>query len=200
MENKALSPTERGTVYHTMLLHLPLQGPITQESIEATRRHLVDAEILLEQHAAVVDAVVLERIFASPIGQRMLTAEQVWREQPFSYALPVNEYLRMSRYRGDLEPLSSRSTEITNDKVMVKGIVDCMFEDSEGLVLIDYKTDQISEYRTMDRLVEQYSFQLELYARVMKGILHKPVAECWLCFLETGEFVRVEVRSDASHE
>ncbi|WP_018886719.1 UvrD-helicase domain-containing protein [Paenibacillus massiliensis] len=200
MENKALSPTERGTVYHTMLLHLPLQGPITQESIEATRRHLVDAEILLEQHAAVVDAVVLERIFASPIGQRMLTAEQVWREQPFSYALPVNEYLRMSRFRGDQEPLSSRSTEIANDKVMVKGIVDCMFEDSEGLVLIDYKTDQISEYRTMDRLVEQYSFQLELYARVMKGILHKPVAECWLCFLETGEFVRVEGRSDASHE
>ncbi|MNW25242.1 ATP-dependent helicase/nuclease subunit A [compost metagenome] len=199
MENKALSPTERGTVYHTMLLHLPLQGPITRESIEATRRHLVDAEILLEQHAAVVDAAVLERIFASPIGHRMLSAVQVWREQPFSYALPVSEYLRISRYRGGLEQLSSLSTEVANDKVMVKGIVDCMFEDAEGLVLIDYKTDQISEYRTVDRLVAQYSFQLELYARVMGGILHKPVAECWLCFLETGDFVRVEARSDASH-
>ncbi|MNU01027.1 ATP-dependent helicase/nuclease subunit A [compost metagenome] len=56
---------------------------------------------------------------------------------------------------------------------------------------MDYKTDRISEYRTLSHLTDQYRFQLELYARVIEEITGKKVAEKWLYFLEAGESVQL---------
>ncbi|MFB5677259.1 helicase-exonuclease AddAB subunit AddA [Paenibacillus terreus] len=195
MENKGLSPTERGTVYHTLMLHLPLHGSVDADIIEQTKEHLVQSEIIAPQHADMIDTGEIERFFATGLGQRLLRSASVQRELPFSYGLPASQLA--SRKALDIHRPGISLDNDTNpaglegDTVLVKGIVDCLFEDEQGLVLLDYKTDRISEYRNTVALAEMYRFQLELYARVMEDILGRKIGEKWLYFFDSGECVQV---------
>ncbi|MDP4096995.1 helicase-exonuclease AddAB subunit AddA [Paenibacillus sp. P96] len=194
MEQKGLSPSERGTVYHTLMFHLPLQGSIVAPVIEETKERLVQSEIMSRQHADMIDAGEITRFFATELGQRLLHASSVQRELPFSYGLPASQLA--NRQALDIrQPGGTTHTgvaaELEGDTVLVKGIVDCLFEDEKGLVLLDYKTDQISEFRNLEVLTGMYRFQLELYSRVMEDILGRKIAERWLYFFDAGESVQV---------
>ncbi|EHS57000.1 PD-(D/E)XK nuclease family protein, partial [Paenibacillus sp. Aloe-11] len=193
MGNQRLTPTERGTVYHTLMLHLPLDGVMNADVIEETKARLLNQRILLEVHAKALDTDKILRFFTSELGGRMLEATHVQRELPFTYTMQAVDYWNHSLP----SMLPVQETQETDpeggqdDKVLMNGIIDCLFETPEGLVLVDYKTDRISEYRTLSHLTEQYRFQLELYAYVIETITGKKVAEKWLYFLEAGESVRL---------
>ena len=47
-------------------------------------------------------------------------------------------------------------------QLLVQGIIDVYFEEEDGLVVLDYKTDRV---RTADELVRRYQSQLTYYAR-----------------------------------
>jgi ATP-dependent helicase/nuclease subunit A len=48
------------------------------------------------------------------------------------------------------------------------------FEEEDGLVLMDYKTDRVSE---AEELVKRYHTQLEYYAQALERLTHKKVKE-----------------------
>ncbi|MCC3380082.1 helicase-exonuclease AddAB subunit AddA [Paenibacillus farraposensis] len=190
MGNQRLTPTERGTVYHTLMLHLPLDGGMNAEVIEETKARLLNQRILRDVHVKVLDTDKILRFFTSEPGVKMLKAAHVQRELPFTYAMRAADYWSHS-LPSTLPVQETAPQGGQDDKVLMNGIIDCLFETPEGLVLLDYKTDRISEHRTLPYLTEQYRFQLELYAHVIEAITSQKVAEKWLYFLEAGESVRL---------
>lgn len=56
----------------------------------------------------------------------------------------------------------------------MQGIIDVYFEEEDGLVVLDYKTDRV---RTADELVRRYQSQLTYYARALSQITGKAVKE-----------------------
>ncbi|AET61822.1 ATP-dependent nuclease subunit A [Paenibacillus terrae HPL-003] len=202
MGNRRLTPTERGTVYHTLFLHLPLGGVMNAEVIEETKACLLNQRLLLDVQAEALDTAKILRFFTSELGRRLLEASHVQRELPFTYTIGAADFWSRSLpsmlSAQETEPGASRQQRESrtsepghDDRVLMNGIIDCMFEGPEGLVLLDYKTDRVSDYRTVSHLTEQYRFQLELYAHVIEDITGKRVAEKWLYFLEAGESVRL---------
>ncbi|MFD1952626.1 PD-(D/E)XK nuclease family protein [Paenibacillus thailandensis] len=73
---------------------------------------------------------------------------------------------------------------------MIQGVVDCLFEDEAGLVLLDYKTDRIY-MKQWEQAAERHRFQLELYAEALEKVLGKPVDECHVFFFDGGRSVRL---------
>ena len=63
------------------------------------------------------------------------------------------------------------------EPVVLQGVVDCVFEENGGLVLVDYKTDRIRE---PEELWRRYEVQLKLYARAVSDMTGLPVKECLL--------------------
>lgn len=56
MEQSRMSPTERGTVYHTVMQHIPLDaGLVDLRVVEATLQRLVDLAILTSSQAEIVE-------------------------------------------------------------------------------------------------------------------------------------------------
>ncbi|MGG4217394.1 helicase-exonuclease AddAB subunit AddA [Paenibacillus jamilae] len=190
MGNQRLTPTERGTVYHTLLLHLPLDGVMSAEVIEETKARLLNQRILLDVHAKALDTNKILRFFSSELGERLLGSSRIQRELPFTYTMRATDYWNHS-LPAVLPEQNTVTEDGQGDKVLMNGIIDCLFETPEGLVLLDYKTDRITEYRTPSHLTDQYRFQLELYARVIEEITGKKVAEKWLYFIEAGESVQL---------
>lgn len=84
---------------------------------------------------------------------------RMYREQPFVMGLPARE----------TDP-AIHSEQL----VLVQGIIDLYFEEPDGLVLLDYKTDSVKEAK---QLLDRYQTQMDLYARALSAATGKPVKE-----------------------
>ena len=73
--------------------------------------------------------------------------------------------------------------------MLMQGVIDCMIEENGELTIIDYKTDRVRGEETAER-AESYAKQLEAYAYAAQRMTGKPVRECVLYFLYSGETVK----------
>ncbi|QLG39259.1 helicase-exonuclease AddAB subunit AddA [Paenibacillus sp. E222] len=200
MEEKQLTGAERGTVYHTLMQHLPVDGsPVDSQIVEQTLLRLVELQILLPHQAEVIESDQLAGFFNTEPGTELLRAEWVKREIPFIYGLPAHhspaEWLHNLLPDAGMQTLeedSKMQASLENETVLVQGIIDCLYEVDGELVLLDYKTDRVLEHRGgLDKLTENYRFQLELYARAIEDILGRKVDRKWLYFFDGGHAVKL---------
>lgn len=171
---QGMTAVEYGTLIHTVMQHINLGGDVSVESIAAQAAQLEQRQILLPGQAAVVDAQLVAAFFASVLGQRLRRARQVWREMPFSLMLPAEKFY----------------AELTGcgEQIFVQGVIDCLFAEEDGLVLLDYKTDRtVSE----DELRAKYAVQLSMYAQAVEAILGRPVKEQYLYAFALGREIKI---------
>jgi ATP-dependent helicase/nuclease subunit A len=102
-------------------------------------------------------------------------ANKVWREWPFTFALPASEW---------------ENSSVAEDTIVVQGIIDLLIRTAQGLVVIDFKTDNIAEAQAEER-AGLYRRQLELYSRAACAILKDKPAGQWLYFLTPRVFIEV---------
>ena len=72
---------------------------------------------------------------------------------------------------------------------VLEGFVDLLFEDVDGLVVVDYKTDSVPDAGSMDAAVERYAPQGAAYALAVEAAVGTPVTEVHFLFLRDGEAV-----------
>lgn len=108
-----------------------------------------------------MDRQKLTAFFTGPFGARVFGAKAVYRELKVASFLPVRA----------LEQVDA------DDPVFVQGIADCVFEEPEGLVLLDYKTDRV---KTEQELLARYRQQLMFYKTAVARTLQKPVHAVYL--------------------
>ncbi len=163
---KQLSPAERGSGYHTLMQHLPLDKNIDEIKIKETIAQLRERELLSAMQVEAIRVESIVRFLHSPLGQRLLLANSaVRREVPFTYGIAAPERVGAT------------------ETVLVQGIIDCMFEEEGEWVLIDYKTDSMKKH-TLTQLAEQYRLQIDTYAQAVEAITGKAVKEKHLYFFE----------------
>ncbi|SET65973.1 DNA helicase/exodeoxyribonuclease V, subunit A [Paenibacillus sp. NFR01] len=189
MEKRGLSPAERGTAYHTVMQHLPLDGQLGIDRLEQTVAGLVQAAILRQEQADAVDLGAIHAFCGSELGRRLMSAPWKQRELPFSYMVPATEAF------GSPDPAAPDALKLgtaSSGNVMIQGVIDCLFRENGRLVLLDYKTDTVLEHKGgIAALAEKYRFQLELYGKALHDILGEPVSEIWLYFFDGGVSVKL---------
>ncbi len=70
---------------------------------------------------------------------------------------------------------------------VLEGFVDLLFEDDDGLVVVDYKTDRIHGGRSVADAATPYRLQVAAYAVALEASTARHVARCVLVFVGTGE-------------
>jgi ATP-dependent helicase/nuclease subunit A len=79
------------------------------------------------------------------------------------------------------------------DGVLVEGFVDLLIDTPDGLVVVDYKTDQVPSDAELDVAVARYSVQGAAYAVALETALQRPVARCLFVFARAGAPIEREV-------
>ncbi|MNZ38205.1 ATP-dependent helicase/nuclease subunit A [compost metagenome] len=182
MEQSKLTPTERGTAYHTLMQHLPLNESTDEEIVHSTLQRLRELQIMTEEQTAVIDAQRIADFLRGPIGDLLRRADWIKREMPFSYGLSAS-----SAY-----PHLVQAEQLDQETVLIQGIVDCLFCVDGKQYLLDYKSDRVLPHKGgVSALTETYRFQLELYAAAVEDITGVPVEEKWLYFFDSGDAVRL---------
>ncbi|UOY92084.1 helicase-exonuclease AddAB subunit AddA [Ectobacillus sp. JY-23] len=177
MEKKGLTGAERGTAMHTVMQHVNLHAEITKERVAEQLASMVNRELLTEEQAESVDPEEIVMFFRTNLGQRVKVASHVEREVPFSILLAASETYR-------------DWSAMYEEKVVVQGVIDCMIEEEDGIILIDFKTDKITgKYprgfeQARKELEKRYEKQLHLYATAIETSLKKQVKEKYLYFFD----------------
>jgi len=171
------SGAKRGTVTHFVMQHLDLSKVADAAQVRAQIADMVKSEMLSEAESKMLYTDALVAYFTSSLGQRMLQSNKVQREFPFEIAVKGSEIF--ADYQGD-------------GSLLMQGIIDCFFEEGDGLVLVDYKTDYVSNSADVERIKQRYSVQLKYYAQALESIMGKKVLKKYLYLFSAGEAVEVE--------
>ena len=161
-EEKELTGASRGTAYHRLMELLDYSQKYDVQKLEETVQEFVAKGKMTQSMTECISWKEILQFLNSSFGQRMAKAEaegKLWREQPFVLWIEARE-LYPQEQAGEL--------------VLVQGIIDVYFEESDGVVVLDYKTDKIY---TEEALVERYHAQLDYYARALEQMTKKPVKE-----------------------
>lgn len=158
MSAKGLTPAERGTALHNFMQFADFSA--ASKDPEAELKRLIEQSYLTEAQANAVDLTRVEKFFTGPLGQRVLHADRVYKEQRFIVSIPAG--------------LTDKtlSGEDAAQPMILQGAVDCMFEENGSLYILDFKTDRC--YNKQE-LWERYGPQLTLYKEAMTRVMNKEV-------------------------
>jgi ATP-dependent helicase/nuclease subunit A len=172
-----LTSSERGSAIHLVMQHLKLAGEITPEVIKEQIAQMIVKELLTSEQGEVIDVRAIANFFKQPHGQRVLEADKVHRELPFILAI-------------DAKLIHQELDSASEEKVLIQGVIDCLIEEEDGLVLIDYKTDGVKNpAQGQEELIEKYQSQLDLYTQAIERIIKKPVKEKYIYSFTLNSFI-----------
>ncbi len=151
-----------GTAIHLVISRIDLAEPVTHVTIGQTIQRLVAEGAMTASMAERIDIGGIVAFFESEQGAMVLDKRnRIWREWPFTFGESVGQ---------------------VGEIVVVQGIIDMLIERPDGLVVIDFKSDRVSD-RDLNERAEGYRGQVELYAKAAGDILGLPVQGKWLYFL-----------------
>ena len=149
-----------GTLMHEVMQWLPLQS-YTRPALRQALDHLALQGYLTDEERKAISEKRIYDFFQSDLGQRLLIAQRVERELPFSMLFPAN------RVYPDM---------LDGEDLFLQGIIDTAFLEEGSWVLVDYKTDRLDE----EALIERYRIQLMLYKEALERLTPYPVKEVYI--------------------
>lgn len=171
-----MTPTERGTVVHSILQHADF-AELKKDILKEVDR-VVQHGFITENQKKQIDISMLENFVMSDIFDRALKSSKVEKERKFLVKI------------SDLKLADEQFSEYDDTGCMVQGIIDMYFEEDDGIVLVDYKTDNVS---MVSFLAENYSKQLALYKGALEKMENKKVKQALIYSLKLGKWIEVNV-------
>lgn len=110
-------------------------------------------------------------------------------------SLPVEEIFEfyktdMARNMANSEHIYKESPFIIQDSgILVQGVIDCYFEKDGKYVILDYKSDNLTEKNREER-IKMYGRQLSYYKKAVKKIHKTDNVEAYIYFIRNREFVK----------
>lgn len=174
MSSSGLTPSERGIAMHSFMQFASYAAAAEDSRAEAER--LVHQGFLTADQAASLDHKRLAAFFGGDLYDRIRRSTRCLREYHFTCRLPANR-------------VDSSLSVGADEFVVAQGIADCLFEEDGRLIIVDYKTDRLSD---PNRLAERYRPQLLLYREALSRAFNMPICQCLLYSFHLNRTVVVE--------
>lgn len=174
VEEDKSSSVSFGNTIHAIMQHICYDKCVDLLGVEKELSRLSQAQLIDSKSISKVDPEMIWNFFQTPMGQKLRQASNVIREFKFSILDDAEFYL----------------PEILDDKILLQGVVDCAIIDSDGITVLDFKTDSVTS-ETLQTMADSYKLQVLTYARALAKIFQKEVISSQLYFFKTGTFVEV---------
>lgn len=179
-EKEELRSAARGTAVHKILELLDFSRVENRESLNIQLKSLLQSGKIDDREYEAGRKIGLYSLWNSEIGERMTKVAKrgyLYKERQFMIGMPMRE----------VEPEKD-----SEELVLIQGIIDLYFEEEDGIVIIDYKTDFIPKGEEK-AWVLRYEPQLSYYKRALEQMTGKSVKETYLYAFSRKKFYRVFV-------
>jgi len=160
----------RGTLLHTVLEHIDFARDVTAEAVDALIADLVRRGFMRGDETQFVDRRAILAFMQSDIAARIRRSDDVRREVRFTSGEKPHD-------------INAEWDAAIASRIVVHGVIDLMFREGDGFVLVDYKTDRFAANpEALEAVMDRYRPQLRLYRRAIQKFTGKTVSESVLYF------------------
>ena len=174
LQDRPLTGREKGSATHLFMQFVRYESCTTREGIRQELVRMQAEKFLTPRQAEAVDAEKILALFSSELGNRILHADSLRREFKFSILADAAAY----------DPAA------VGEQVMLQGVVDCFWQEPDGIVILDFKTDYI--HGDLQQKAARYAPQLRAYAQALSRIYQCPVKKTVLYFFSAGREVEID--------
>ena len=178
-EDKKISSAEKGTLVHLCIQRLDERKDYELKDIQNMILNLVEKEIITQNEADAIDVNLIYQYTKSQLFEELRQAKEVHKEQPFYINIPAKDVVS--------------EAENSKKNILVQGIIDLYYIDkNDNLVLIDFKTDYISnEPNAKEKILEKYKVQLEIYKTALEQALGRKVNKTAICLVKDEYYLEI---------
>ena len=178
-EDKKISNAEKGTLVHLCIQRLDERKDYELKDIQNMILNLVEKEIITQNEADAIDVNLIYQYTKSQLFEELRQAKEVHKEQPFYINIPAKDVVS--------------EAENSKKNILVQGIIDLYYIDkNDNLVLIDFKTDYISqEPNAKEKIFDKYKVQLEIYKTALEQALGRKVNKTALCLVKDKYYLEI---------
>lgn len=173
--NTGTSATEMGTATHTVMQYLDFENCGDEAAVEAQVRLLAKMGTLTPEQAKMVNCGWIARFFETELGKKLRGPGQLLREFKFSI----------------LDDGENYDPALVEEKILLQGVVDCALVEPDGITVVDFKTDYVTE-DTVAARTEHYRPQVLAYADALRRIYGLPIKAAYLYYFRLGTSVMVK--------
>ena len=189
-EKTEITAAMRGTYMHKVMELIPFREDMRESDVQDFLEVLTEKNILTEEEAQTVSCAQIAAFFHSDAGKRACRAGWLKREWPFTLKKNREELAAMAQ---DPETAAALRT-VLPEELLIQGIIDCCFEDEDGITVIDYKTDYVplrSREKAMDQIRHRYENQVQLYRDVIRRAFDTEKIRAGLWLFRASEMIEV---------
>jgi len=170
--SKQLGGTDYGNAIHAVLQYIRFDQCTDIEHVQQEVARLVEERFITPEQGAMADCRGIADFFATPMGEKIRTHSDVLREFKFSI----------------LDDAEAYGENLSGEQVLLQGVVDCALIEPDGITVIDFKTDSVTD-ETVPSAVLRYEVQVQTYADALSRIYALPVKAKALYFFRLNQFV-----------
>ena len=160
--------TDYGVAMHTVMQYVRFEACSTRAGLERELERLTRARIISEEVAPRLERNAILAFFETDIGRALMTGQHI-REFKFSIL---------------------EDAGIPGEKILLQGVVDCALVEEDGITVVDFKTDYVTD-ETLPEVLARYRPQVETYSRALERIYETTVKGTYLYFFHLKRLVAV---------
>jgi len=157
----------RGTVIHRVLEQMNLSQIKTKQDVDKLVASLIERKKMTLEEATLVDSWKIYHFTRTSLAKRMAVAEglgQLYKEKQFVIGIGANQL---------------DEALLSDETILVQGIIDTYFIEDNHVILVDYKTDYVEDGKE-EILIHRYKNQLKYYSRAIEQLLNMKVSEKYI--------------------
>lgn len=171
---KGIQGKTYGTALHAVMQHIRYDACGSVSDVQKEVERIASLGFLDSDMVQRVDCRGISAFFQTELGSALRAGVPCIREFKFSI----------------LDDGSRYAVGLEGEKVLLQGVVDCAILEEDGIILLDFKTDRVTE-ETLPQVVERYRPQVEAYAKALERIYEKTVKSRLLYFFHIGRFAEL---------
>lgn len=168
--------TAYGNAVHACMQHIRFDRCKDTQTVVGEIQRMTQEGFLTKEQAQWIPCETIAAFFESELGQRMRSSQRVLREFKFSILDDATHY----------------DSQLEGEQILLQGVVDCALVESDGITIVDFKTDTVTE-ETIQLRTDRYAPQIRTYAAALARIYEKPVKEALLYFFQMQAFVKISI-------
>jgi ATP-dependent helicase/nuclease subunit A len=167
-------PFAYGNAVHRAMQYIQFSECGSKENIELELKRLQQEGYLSAEECSMINSKSLASFFETALGKKLRESKTVLREFKFSV----------------LEDADIADPTLQGEKVLLQGVVDCAILEEDGITILDFKTDYVTEH-TIQSTADKYRVQIETYGDALERIYEKPIKQKFLYFFQLNQFIPI---------
>ncbi|MBQ2854564.1 MAG: helicase-exonuclease AddAB subunit AddA [Oscillospiraceae bacterium] len=163
-----------GNAIHAAMQYIRYENCGSEEAVQQEIRRLTAEGFLSEEQGKLVNSAMIAAFFRTEIGEKLRMGVPYLREFKFSILDAGSHY-------GD---------GLEGEQVLLQGVVDCALLEPDGITIVDFKTDRVTE-ESIPAAVAKYAPQVETYAEALQRIYEMPVKARYLYLFRLNRLVEL---------